>query len=102
MNKNKGVGIAILVAVIAYITNMLFVSQEISIGSSTLALILGSIIAYYVPNIEEGGKWMINIIMPVAIILLGFGLNLTPKGSAGFREDSPPAGFRNCFLKDLA
>ncbi len=77
MNKNKGVGIAILVAVIAYITNMLFVSQEISIGSSTLALILGSIIAYYVPNIEEGGKWMINIIMPVAIILLGFGLNLT-------------------------
>ena len=77
MNKNKGVGIAILVAVIAYITNMLFVSQEISIGSSTLALILGSIIAYYVPNIEEGGKWMINIIMPIAIILLGFGLNLT-------------------------
>ena len=77
MSKNVGITTAILISVIAYLVNLLLSNWDISLGSSTLALILGSIIAYYIPNTEEGGKWMISMIMPIAIILLGFGLNLT-------------------------
>ena len=77
MSKNIGVTIAIIIAVIAYLANMFLSSQDITVGSSTLALILGAIIAYYIPNTEDGGRWMISMVLPISIILLGFGLNLT-------------------------
>ena len=77
MSKNIGISIAIIITVIAYLANLFLSSQEISIGSSTLALILGAIIAYYIPNTEDGGRWMISTILPISIVLLGFGLNLT-------------------------
>jgi uncharacterized integral membrane protein (TIGR00698 family) len=57
--------------------NNVFIDLDINIGASTLALIFGALSANLVPNIEKGGKWMIKIIMPLAIILLGFALNLT-------------------------
>jgi uncharacterized integral membrane protein (TIGR00698 family) len=94
MSKNIGISIAIIIAIIAYFTNMVLSSQEISIGSSTLALILGSIIAYYIPNTENGGRWMISMIMPIAIILLGFGLNL----STFFVPEIGLVGFAAAFI----
>ena len=77
MSKNIGVTIAIIIAVIAYLANMFLSSQDFNVGSSTLALILGAIIAYYIPNTEDGGRWMISMVLPISIVLLGFGLNLT-------------------------
>tara|TARA_B100000530_G_scaffold93654_2_gene57618 strand:+ start:58951 stop:59940 length:990 start_codon:yes stop_codon:yes gene_type:complete len=76
MNRNYGIICAILVGLFAYITNILLNDLEINIGASTLALILGAILANFTSNVEKGGKWLIKIIMPVAIILLGFSLNL--------------------------
>ena len=76
MSKNIGISIAILIALIAYLTNIFLSSINFNIGSSTIALILGSIIAFYIPNTGEGGRWIISYILPISIILLGFGLNL--------------------------
>ena len=58
-------------------TNIFFNDLDINIGASTLALVMGAILAYFTSNTEKGGKWMIKVIMPIAIILLGFGLELT-------------------------
>mgnify|MGYP003322147054 CR=1 FL=1 len=77
MSKNIGISIAIIITIIAYLANIFLSSQGVSVGSSTLALILGAMIAYYIPNTEDGGRWMISMILPISIVLLGFGLNLT-------------------------
>ena len=77
MTKNIGIGIAIIIAIVSFLVNIFLSKQDIGIGSSTLALIFGAIIACYIPSLEEGGKWMINMVLPISIILLGFGLNLT-------------------------
>jgi uncharacterized integral membrane protein (TIGR00698 family) len=77
MSKNIGISVAIIITVIAYLGNMFLSSQDFNVGSSTLALILGAIIAYYIPNTEDGGRWMISMVLPISIVLLGFGLNLT-------------------------
>ncbi len=76
MSKNIGISIAILIALIAYLTNIFLSSINFNIGSSTIALILGSVIAFYIPNTGEGGRWIISYILPISIILLGFGLNI--------------------------
>jgi uncharacterized integral membrane protein (TIGR00698 family) len=77
MSKNIGISVAIIITVIAYFANMFLSSQDFNVGSSTLALILGAIIAYYIPNTEDGGRWMISMALPISIVLLGFGLNLS-------------------------
>ena len=77
MSGKIGIICSIIISIIAYLMNNVFIDLEINIGASTLALIFGAISANLVPNIEKGGKWMIKIIMPLAIILLGFALNLT-------------------------
>lgn len=77
MSRKIGIICSIIISIIAYLMNNVFIDLEINIGASTLALIFGAISANLVPNIEKGGKWMIKIIMPLAIILLGFALNLT-------------------------
>ena len=77
MSKNIGISVAIIITVIAYLGNMFLSSQDFNVGSSTLALILGAIIAYYIPNTEDGGRWIISMVLPISIVLLGFGLNLT-------------------------
>ena len=76
MEKNFGIFCALIISILAYATNIFFNSFSINIGASTLALILGAILANFTPNVEKGGKWMIKLVMPIAIILLGFGLNL--------------------------
>ena len=77
MSRKIGVICSIIISIIAYLMNNVFIDLDINIGASTLALIFGALSANLVPNIEKGGKWMIKIIMPLAIILLGFALNLT-------------------------
>ena len=77
MSRKIGIICSIIISIIAYLMNNVFIDLEINIGANTLALIFGAISANLVPNIEKGGKWMIKIIMPLAIILLDFALNLT-------------------------
>ena len=77
MSRKIGIICSIIISIIAYLMNNIFIDLDINIGASTLALIFGALSANLVPNIEKGGKWMIKIIMPLAIILLGFALNLT-------------------------
>ena len=77
MSRKIGIICSIIISIIAYTMNDVFIDLDIKIGASTLALILGALSANLVPNIEKGGKWMIKIMMPLAIILLGFALNLT-------------------------
>ena len=77
MSREIGIICSIIISILAYLMNNVFIDLDINIGASTLALILGALSANLVPNIEKGGKWMIKIIMPLAIILLGFALNLT-------------------------
>jgi uncharacterized integral membrane protein (TIGR00698 family) len=94
MNKNIGIICAVIISIIAYLTNIFLSNLGINLGPSTLALILGSIIAYYIPNTEDGGRWMISIVMPIAIVLLGFGLNL----STFFEPDVGLVGFAAAFV----
>ena len=77
MSREIGIICSIIISILAYLMNNVFIDLDINIGASTLALIFGALSANLVPNIEKGGKWMIKIIMPLAIILLGFALNLT-------------------------
>ena len=77
MDRKFGIFCAIIISLLAYLTNIFFNDLDINIGASTLALIMGAILANFTSNTEKGGKWMIKVIMPIAIILLGFGLELT-------------------------
>ena len=77
MDRKFGIFCAIIISLLAYLTNIFFNDLDINIGASTLALIMGAILANFTSNAEKGGTWMIKIIMPIAIILLGFGLELT-------------------------
>ena len=94
MSKNIGITYAVIISIIAYLANRFLSDLGINLGPSTLALILGSIIAYYIPNTEDGGRWMISIVMPIAIVLLGFGLNL----STFFEPDVGLVGFAAAFV----
>ena len=76
MNKNIGIISSIIIGSLAYIINNQFVNLGVGIGASTLALIFGALFANLTTKVEEGGKWMIKLVMPMAIILLGFGLNI--------------------------
>ena len=77
MDRKFGIICAIIISLLAFLTNIFFNDLDINIGASTLALIMGAILANFTSNAEKGGTWMIKIIMPIAIILLGFGLELT-------------------------
>ncbi len=74
METKLGIASAIIIGIIAYLFNEYLTFLEI--GASTIALILGAILANFTVKFESGGKWMIKSVMPVAIIFLGFGLNL--------------------------
>lgn len=76
MNKNIGIISSIIIGSLAYIINNQLVNLGVGVGASTLALIFGALFANLTTNVEEGGKWMIKLVMPMAIILLGFGLNI--------------------------
>ena len=93
MDRKFGIFCAIIISLLAYLTNIFFNDLDINIGASTLALIMGAILANFTSNAEKGGKWMIKIIMPIAIILLGFGLELTSLLKSERATSAPPVSF---------
>ena len=77
MDASRGITTAIAIGVVAFAIDYLLGEEALfSPGASTLALILGALAAIWVSDVEPGGKWMTTQVMPIAIVLLGFGLNL--------------------------
>ena len=77
MSASRGIIAALSIGAIAFAIDYLLDGQQLfSPGASTLALILGALLAIGVSDVEPGGKWMTTQVMPIAIILLGFGLDL--------------------------
>ncbi len=77
MDTSRGIIAALAIGAIAFAIDYLLDEQELfTPGASTLALIFGALLATWVSDVEPGGKWMTTQVMPIAIILLGFGLDL--------------------------
>ena len=75
---NRGVALCIILGIIAYLLDGWLRSSDLfSLGSGTLAFILGGICAQLITGIQSGGDWVIRKILPITIICLGFGLDLT-------------------------
>ena len=73
----RGIAISLIISIFAYSLDILLVKNELfTIGSSTLAFIIGAILAQFLTGLEDGGKWMTTKLMPIVIIMIGFGLNL--------------------------
>ena len=73
----RGIAISLIIGIFAYSLDILLVKNELfTIGSSTLAFIIGAILAQFLTGLEDGGKWMTTKLMPIVIIMIGFGLNL--------------------------
>jgi uncharacterized integral membrane protein (TIGR00698 family) len=78
MNNARGIVAALLLGLAAYWTNhQLDTMGWFRPGSSTLAFVFGVVFAQVAQGLQSGGRWMTKKLMPYAIILLGFGLNLT-------------------------
>tara|TARA_Y100001936_G_scaffold103375_1_gene101690 strand:- start:563 stop:1585 length:1023 start_codon:yes stop_codon:yes gene_type:complete len=81
---SKGVVLCIVIGIFSYIVDSLLVENGwFSLGSGTTAFILGGIVAQRISNFKKGGEWVIEKILPVSIVLLGFGLNLSVFLEAG-------------------
>lgn len=77
MAEKRGIAIAMAIGGLAFFVDDFLQGQGwFSLGASTIALIFGIIAAIGFSDVEPGGKWMTTQVMPIAIILLGFGLNL--------------------------
>ena len=77
MAEKRGIAIAMAIGGLAFFVDDYLQGQGwFSLGASTIALILGAIVATGFADVEPGGIWMTKHVMPVAIILVGFGLNL--------------------------
>ncbi len=76
--KNSGITSGVLVASIIGIFAIIIDSNTVfSLGSGVTAFIIGAIFVKENKNLEVGGKWIIGNLLPITIILLGFGLNLS-------------------------
>ena len=76
--KNSGIISGVLVASIIAIFAIIIDSNiGFSLGSGVTAFIIGAIFVNENKNLEVGGKWIIGNLLPITIILLGFGLNLS-------------------------
>ena len=76
--REKGIIVALFVGLIAFIINSILNDFELfTPGASTIALLLGAMCTFFISDLDTGGKWNIDNLMPIIIILLGFGLNLT-------------------------
>lgn len=76
--KNSGIISGVLVASIIGIFAIIIDSNiGFSLGSGVTAFIIGAIFVNENKNLEVGGKWIIGNLLPITIILLGFGLNLS-------------------------
>ena len=77
MDTSRGIIAALAIGVFAFAIDYSLGEQALfSPGASTLALVLGAFAAIWVSDVEPGGKWMTTQVMPIAIVLLGFGLDL--------------------------
>ena len=77
MAEKRGIAVAMAIGGLAFFVDDYLQGQGwFSLGASTIALILGAIVATGFADVEPGGIWMTKHVMPVAIILVGFGLNL--------------------------
>ena len=75
---NRGIVLSIVLGAVAYfVDDWLRSSDVFSLGSGTLAFILGGILGQFISGIQSGGDWIIKKILPITIICLGFGLDLT-------------------------
>ena len=75
---SRGVTLCIILGIIAYLLDGWLRSSDLfSLGSGTLAFIFGGICAQLITGIQSGGDWVIKKILPITIICLGFGLDLT-------------------------
>ena len=70
----SGVLVASIIGIFAIIID---INIDFSLGSGVTAFIIGAIFVNENKNLELGGKWIIGNLLPITIILLGFGLNLT-------------------------
>ena len=77
MDTSRGIIAALAIGLVAFAIDYSLGEQALfSPGASTLALVLGAFAAIWVSDVEPGGKWMTTQVMPIAIVLLGFGLDL--------------------------
>ena len=77
MAEKRGIAIAMAIGGLAFFVDDFLQGQGwFSLGASTIALILGAIVATGFADVEPGGIWMTKHVMPVAIILVGFCLIL--------------------------
>ena len=53
MSREIGIICSIIISILAYLMNNVFIDLDINIGASTLALIFGALSANLVPNIEK-------------------------------------------------
>ncbi|MEC7100443.1 MAG: putative sulfate exporter family transporter, partial [Candidatus Thermoplasmatota archaeon] len=75
---NRGVALCVILGAIAYLLDDWLRSSDLfSFGSGTLAFIFGAICAQLIAGIKPGGDWVVKKILPITIICLGFGLDLT-------------------------
>lgn len=76
--RKKGIIVAFTLGFIAYLIDLILKNIELfTPGASTIALLLGAICTFFLSDLETGAKWNLDNLMPIIIILLGFGLNLT-------------------------
>ena len=75
---SRGIAICLTIGIMAYFLDALLEANDLfSLGTGTLAFILGGIAAQLVSGIRNGGDWVIKNILPITIICLGFGLDLS-------------------------
>ena len=75
---NRGVALCIILGAIAYLLDDWLRSSDLfSLGSGTLAFIFGGICAQLFTGVRPGGDWVVKKILPITIVCLGFGLDLT-------------------------
>ena len=66
---NRGIALCIILGIIAYLLDGWLQSSDLfSLGSGTLAFILGGICARLITGIQSGGDWMIRKILPITIL----------------------------------
>ncbi|MEC7756856.1 MAG: putative sulfate exporter family transporter [Candidatus Thermoplasmatota archaeon] len=75
---DRGIMLCLFLGIMAYLIDGWLQSSDIfSLGSGTTAFILGGVCAQFFTGIQSGGDWVIKKILPITIICLGFGLDLT-------------------------
>ena len=102
MDTSRGIIAALSIGLVAFAIDYSLGKQALfSPGASTLALVLGALAAIWVSDVESGGKRMTTQVMPIAIVLLGFGLDLDLFFDPGNRSDSHrrPGGRRRATKK---